>query len=53
MVQKRTKGYGNQVTGSAGCQTFPNTGTESFDSFMSKLEPMTSESIFTYVMIKI
>jgi hypothetical protein len=44
------KGYQNNVTGSAGCQTFPFDGNDSFDHFMGKLEPLNSNDRFQYIL---
>lgn len=39
------------MTGSAGCQTFPYSGDDTFDIFMSKLEPLNAGDRFQYVLI--
>jgi hypothetical protein len=44
------KGY-NNMTGSAGCQTFPHAGTDTFEHFMGALEPLTADSRFQYVLV--
>lgn len=38
------------MTGSAGCQTFPPNGDDTFDRFMQKLEPLKSNDRFEYVL---
>jgi hypothetical protein len=54
--EKRTmlfhKGYSN-MTGSAGCQTFPMAAGESFFDFAKGLKKFDSHSRYQYILIKI